>query len=140
MEFNFTYAPSKTGKKETWPANEIPFQDKLHGVRGNLVLWYQDKRFEVRLAYNYRSKRGFFRISVGGIAGFGRVRGVSEVPRRICCIQVSASTPQVFVDANQPDQRVPAVFTLYGPISRGTRTSPNAMFHRRHPRGSGDRL
>ena len=66
MEFNFTYAPSKTGERDL-AGNEIPFQDNST-ESGNLILWYQDKRVEVRLAYNYRSKRAFAE-DVGGITG-----------------------------------------------------------------------
>ena len=40
-------------------------------------MWYEDKRFEVRLAYNYRSKRAF-QDSVGGIAGMEEY----EAPQR----------------------------------------------------------
>jgi len=66
MEFNFTYAPSKTGEKDL-AGNEIPFQDNSE-ESGNFILWYQDKRFQARVAYNYRSKRAF-QDSVGGIQG-----------------------------------------------------------------------
>jgi len=66
MEFNFTYAPSKTGETDL-AGHQIPFQDNST-ESGNFILWYQDKRFEVRLAYNYRSKRAF-QDNVGGIEG-----------------------------------------------------------------------
>jgi TonB-dependent receptor len=66
MEFNVTYAPSKTGETDL-AGNQIPFQDNST-ESGNLILWYQDKHFQTRVAYNYRSKRAF-RDSVGGIAG-----------------------------------------------------------------------
>ncbi len=66
VEFNYTYAPSKTGERDL-AENQIPFQD--HSTNsGNFILWYQDKRVEVRVAYNYRSKRAFAE-SVGGIQG-----------------------------------------------------------------------
>jgi TonB-dependent receptor len=65
MEFNFTYAPSKTGETDL-AGNQIPFQDNST-ESGNFILWYEDKHFEVRLAYNYRSKRAF-QENVGGIA------------------------------------------------------------------------
>ena len=55
MEFNFTYAPSNTGETDL-AGNKIPFQDNST-ESGNFILWYQDKRFQARVAYNYRSKR-----------------------------------------------------------------------------------
>jgi TonB-dependent receptor len=66
MEFNFTYAPSKTGERDL-AGNEIPFQDNST-ESGNFILWYQDKHFQARVAYNYRSKRAY-QDSIGGIAG-----------------------------------------------------------------------
>jgi TonB-dependent receptor len=66
MEFNFTYAPSNTGERDL-AGNKIPFQDNST-ESGNLILWYQDKHFQARAAYNYRSKRAF-QDNVGGIAG-----------------------------------------------------------------------
>ncbi len=55
MEFNFTYAPSDSGKTDL-AGHKIPFQDNST-KSGNLILWYQDDRFEARVAYNYRSRR-----------------------------------------------------------------------------------
>src|SRR3569833_1244897 len=75
MELNFTYAPSKTGQTDL-AGNEIPFQDNTT-ESVNFIVWYQDKRFEVRLAYNYRSKRAF-QENVGGIAGLEEY----EAPQR----------------------------------------------------------
>lgn len=66
MEFNFTYAPSNTGKTDL-AGNRIPFQDNST-ESGNFILWYQSKRFEARVAYNYRSKRAVSE-DVGGITG-----------------------------------------------------------------------
>ena len=66
MELNFTYAPSKTGITDL-AGNKIPFQDNSE-ESGNAILWYEDKHFELRLAYNYRSKRAF-QENVGGILG-----------------------------------------------------------------------
>ena len=95
MEFNFTYAPSKTGERDL-AGNEIPFQDNST-ESGNFVLWYQDKHFEVRFAYNYRSKRAF-QDSVGGIAGLEEY----EAPQRYLDASASykfSKYAQVFVDA-----------------------------------------
>ena len=66
MEFNVTYAPSKTGETDL-AGNKIPFQDNST-ESGNFILWYQSKRFQTRVAYNYRSKRAVS-DSVGGIVG-----------------------------------------------------------------------
>jgi TonB-dependent receptor len=55
MEFNWTYAPSNSGKTDL-AGNKIPFQDNSTNS-GNLILWYQDDRLEARVAYNYRSRR-----------------------------------------------------------------------------------
>ncbi len=66
MEFNWTYAPSKTGETDL-AGNKIPFQDNSV-ESGNFILWYQDKQFQARAAYNYRSKRAY-QDSVGGIVG-----------------------------------------------------------------------
>ena len=95
MEFNFTYAPSKTGERDL-AGNEIPFQDNST-ESGNLVLWYQDKRFEVRLAYNYRSKRAF-EDNVGGIQGLEEY----EAPQRYLDASAAykfSKYAQLFVDA-----------------------------------------
>ena len=66
MEFNFTYAPSNTGERDL-AGNKIPFQDNST-ESGNFILWYQDKHFQARVAYNYRSKRAY-QDSIGGILG-----------------------------------------------------------------------
>jgi TonB-dependent receptor len=66
MEFNFTYAPSKTGQTDL-AGHSIPFQDNST-ESGNFILWFQSRRFQVRAAYNYRSKRAV-ENQVGSIAG-----------------------------------------------------------------------
>jgi TonB-dependent receptor len=66
MEFNFTYAPSNTGERDL-AGRKIPFQDNST-ESGNFILWYQDKRLQARVAYNYRSRRAVA-DSVGGIVG-----------------------------------------------------------------------
>ena len=75
MEFNFTYAPSKTGQTDL-AGHAIPFQDNST-ESGNLILWFQSKRFEARAAYNYRSKRAV-ENQVGSIAGLEEY----EAPQR----------------------------------------------------------
>jgi TonB-dependent receptor len=66
MEFNVTYAPSDTGETDL-AGRKIPFQDNST-ESGNFILWYQSKRFQTRVAYNYRSKRAV-QDKVGGISG-----------------------------------------------------------------------
>lgn len=66
MEVNATYAPSNSGEKDL-AGHEIPFQDNST-TSGNFILWYQDDRFQARVAYNYRSRRAVG-DSVGGITG-----------------------------------------------------------------------
>jgi TonB-dependent receptor len=66
MELNATYAPSKTGQTDL-AGHAIPFQDNST-ESGNFILWFQSKRFQVRAAYNYRSKRAV-QGQVGSIAG-----------------------------------------------------------------------
>ena len=66
LELNATYAPSNSGERDLSGA-KIPFQDNST-KSGNFILWYQDDRFQARLAYNYRSRRAV-EDSVGGITG-----------------------------------------------------------------------
>jgi TonB-dependent receptor len=75
MEFNVTYAPSNTGENDL-SGHPIPFQDNST-ESGNFILWYQNKRFQTRLAYNYRSRRAV-QDSVGGITGME----MYEAPQR----------------------------------------------------------
>jgi TonB-dependent receptor len=94
MEFNATYAPSNTGEKDL-AGNKIPFQDNST-ESGNLILWYQDKHFQTRVAYNYRSKRAF-QDSVGGIAGMEEY----EAPQRYLDASIACKVSkyaEVFVD------------------------------------------
>ncbi|MBU6477433.1 MAG: TonB-dependent receptor [Xanthomonadaceae bacterium] len=66
IEFNATWAPSDSGQTDL-AGNKIPFQDNSK-KSGNLILWYQDSRFQARVAYNYRSRRAVLQ-DVGGITG-----------------------------------------------------------------------
>jgi TonB-dependent receptor len=94
MEFNVTYAPSKTGETDL-AGNKIPFQDNST-ESGNLILWYQDKHFQTRVAYNYRSKRAFAE-DVGGITGMEEY----EAPQRYLDASVAykfAKYLEVYVD------------------------------------------
>jgi TonB-dependent receptor len=94
MEFNFTYAPSNTGQKDL-AGNKIPFQDNST-ESGNFILWYQDKHFQARVAFNYRSKRAY-QDSIGGIAGLEEY----EAPQRYLDASVAYKFNkylEVFVD------------------------------------------
>lgn len=55
IEANFTYSPSDSGEVDL-AGNTIPFQQNSEKT-ANLVLWYQDDRFQFRIAENYRSRR-----------------------------------------------------------------------------------
>jgi TonB-dependent receptor len=66
VELNATYAPGNTGAKDL-AGHTIPFPDNS-AESGNLILWFQSKRFQARLAYNYRSRRAY-QSDVGSIVG-----------------------------------------------------------------------
>jgi len=66
VDANFTYSPSDVGKDVA--GNTIPFEENSK-EQANLILWYQDKNFQVRVAGNYRSKRAVAQ-DYGGISGF----------------------------------------------------------------------
>ena len=66
MEFNFTYAPSNSGKTDL-AGKQIPFQDNST-KSGNLIFWFQNDHLQARVAYNYRSRRAVSE-DVGSIAG-----------------------------------------------------------------------
>lgn len=119
MEFNFTYAPSKTGEIDL-AGNHIPFQDNSE-ESGNFILWYQSQRFEARAAYNYRSRRAVL-DSVGGIVGLE----MYEVPQRYLDASIAykvSNYARVFVDGTNltneyqryyltwPDQPAHSVFS-----------------------------
>jgi TonB-dependent receptor len=95
MEFNVTYAPSNTGEKDL-AGNKIPFQDNST-ESGNFILWYQSKRFQTRLAYNYRSKRAF-QDSVGGITGLEEYEAPQSYLDASIAYKVSKYA-ELFVDA-----------------------------------------
>jgi len=65
FEANFTYSPSNTGTDLA--GHKIPFQDNS-AQQANAILWYQDRKFQARLAGNYRSKRAVSQ-NFGGITG-----------------------------------------------------------------------
>jgi len=95
VELNFTYAPSKTGQRDL-AGEEIPFPNNSK-ESGNAILWYQDKHFQARLAYNYRSKRAF-QENVGGITGLEEY----EAPQRYLDASVAykfTKYTEVFVNA-----------------------------------------
>lgn len=94
MEVNATYAPSNSGEKDL-AGHKIPFQDNSTRS-GNLILWYQDDRFQARIAYNYRSRRAV-EDSVGGITGME----MYEAPQKYLDASVSYKLDkyaELFVD------------------------------------------
>jgi TonB-dependent receptor len=95
VEFNVTYAPSNTGERDL-AGNKIPFQDNST-ESGNAILWYQSKRFQTRLAYNYRSKRAFS-ADVGGITGLEEYEAPQAYLDASIAYKVSKYA-ELFVDA-----------------------------------------
>ncbi|EIL90886.1 TonB-dependent receptor [Rhodanobacter sp. 115] len=94
MEVNATYAPSDTGETDL-AGHKIPFQDNST-KSGNFILWYQDDRFQARIAYNYRSKRAASE-DVGGITGME----MYEAPQKYVDASVSYKIDkyaELFVD------------------------------------------
>ncbi len=109
MEFNFTYAPSKTNEKDL-AGNDIPFQDNST-ESGNLILWYQDKHFELRFAYNYRSKRAFM-DSVGGIAGLEEYQAPQKYLDASAAYRFNKYA-QLFVDATNLTNEVQRFYLVW---------------------------
>jgi TonB-dependent receptor len=66
LEVNYTYSPSDSGEKDL-ASNKIPFQDNSE-QQANLILWFQNDRFQARIAGNYRSKRAVSQ-DFGGVTG-----------------------------------------------------------------------
>jgi len=66
IDTNFTYSPSDSGKKDL-AGRSIPFQDNSK-IQTNAALYYQDRRFQARVAWNFRSKRAV-QSDFGGIVG-----------------------------------------------------------------------
>ena len=75
MEVNATYAPANTGAVDL-AGHQIPFPDNSV-ESGNFILWFQGKRLQVRLAYNYRSKRAYA-SNVGSIVGMEEYEAPQE--------------------------------------------------------------
>jgi TonB-dependent receptor len=66
IDSNFTFSPSNSGQKDLAGSN-IPFQDNSK-IQTNAAVYYQDSRFQARIAWNYRSKRAV-QSDFGGIKG-----------------------------------------------------------------------
>jgi TonB-dependent receptor len=66
IDANYTYSPSDVGRDIA--GHTIPFQENSED-QANIILWYQDSKFEFRVAGNYRSKRAVAQ-DYGGITGF----------------------------------------------------------------------
>jgi TonB-dependent receptor len=78
---NFTYSPSNTGRDLA--GNEIPFQDNS-ARQANVILFYQDRRVQARIAGNYRSKRA-------ASQNFGGITGLEEYQAPTFYLDASAS-------------------------------------------------
>ena len=109
MEFNATYAPSKTGETDL-AGDEIPFQDNST-ESGNFILWYQSKRFQTRFAYNYRSRRAV-QDSVGGIVGLE----MYEAPQRYLDASIAyklSKYAEVFVNGTNLTNEVQRYYLVW---------------------------
>jgi TonB-dependent receptor len=123
MEFNATYAPSKTGETDL-AGNKIPFPDNST-ESGNFILWYQDKHFQTRVAYNYRSKRAF-QESVGGITGMEEY----EAPQRYLDASIAykfAKYLEVYVDGTNLTNEYQRYYLVW-PDQVGHSTYSERMF------------
>ncbi|NVK24575.1 MAG: TonB-dependent receptor [Gammaproteobacteria bacterium] len=66
IDTNYTWAPSDSN--DTDPAgNDLPFVDNSEH-QFNFSTWYQDDKFQARIAYNHRSER--YTGSQGGVPGY----------------------------------------------------------------------
>ena len=66
LDVNYTYAPSDSNGLD--PAgNALPFSDNSED-QYNIVGWYQNEKWQARLAYNWRSER--YTGDQGGIPGY----------------------------------------------------------------------
>ena len=53
LTFNYTYSPSESPSDQVLPSGEVaPFNNTAED-QANLILWYQDEKFEARIAANY---------------------------------------------------------------------------------------
>ena len=80
-ELNFTFSPSNVGTDMA--GKKIMFQDNSE-KQANMILWYQDDKFQARLAGNYRSKRA---VS----SNFGGIVGMEEYQKATFYLDASAS-------------------------------------------------
>ena len=66
VDANLTYSPSDSGRTDL-AGNDIPFQDNSK-IQTNAAVYYEDRNFQVRVAWNYRSKRAVS-ADYGGVSG-----------------------------------------------------------------------
>lgn len=78
ITFNYTYSPSKSQNNQRLPDDTIaPFNNTAKD-QANLILWYQDDRFETRIAANYLGEQyqgltaGWFYTPPNGASGMPR--------------------------------------------------------------------
>jgi len=109
MELNATYAPSNSGATDL-AGHRIPFQDNST-KSGNFILWFDNDRFQARLAYNYRSRRAVAE-DVGGITGME----MYEAPQKYLDASVSYKInkyAQVFVDGTNLTNRYQRYYLVW---------------------------
>lgn len=82
FEANLTYSPSNSGRVDL-AGNKVPFQDNSK-IQTNFAVYYEDDRFQARIAHNYRSKRA---VS----ADFGGVEGLQVYQKPTNYIDASIS-------------------------------------------------
>jgi len=67
VDANYTYSPSDSGNEDL-SGSTVPFLDNSK-VQTNLVLWYENDRFQARVAHNHRSKRSVALTQIWGTEG-----------------------------------------------------------------------
>jgi TonB-dependent receptor len=67
VDANYTYSPSDSGVTDV-DGNTVPFLDNSKH-QTNLALWYENDRFQARIAHNYRSKRSSALTQISGTEG-----------------------------------------------------------------------
>jgi iron complex outermembrane recepter protein len=67
VDANYTYSPSDSGIEDV-DGNTVPFLDNSKH-QTNLALWYENDRFQARIAHNYRSKRSQALTQIWGTEG-----------------------------------------------------------------------
>lgn len=67
VDANYTYSPSDSGITDV-DGDTVPFLDNSKH-QTNVALWYENDRFQARIAHNYRSKRAHALTQIWGTQG-----------------------------------------------------------------------